>query len=164
MVGAAAKRAWNRLRLGGSDHATAGAQSGEQKSVLDADSLKAIEAAVVRAIAPPVEEVPAPAWLRRVVARWPAVAAALTRCKKAAGAVISARWPLALAGTALCLLLMAAISLSASVAQRQQDVFIARELSTPAGVAVLALAPRIRRSPPSQCLALATHSAAAALP
>ncbi len=129
------------------EEATKRLSAGNQAGVLalSPESLAAIEAAVTRAIAPPVEAVPPSrvvAWLRE---RWPMVAATLTRCQKWVARVIEARWPIALAGAALTLMLLAAISLSASVATRQQDVFLARELSTPAGVAALALA----RSNPS---------------
>jgi hypothetical protein len=92
---------------------------------------------------PPTSSTPAaaaPEWLSRVVARWPAVAAALARCWKWARTLWRAKWPISLAGAALALLLFAGIWVTAASVQRGRDVAISQSFSTSAGVAAMKLA------------------------
>ncbi len=99
--------------------------------ILAPESLAAIEALFVRTIEPPAEE--APAWLSRVVSRWPAVA-------KGAGAIVSAKWPIALMWALLVLVAVAAVSVVSAGVQRSRDSADLAVLATPAGAAAVQLA------------------------
>jgi hypothetical protein len=101
-------------------------------TTLAPESLAAIEAAVVRAIESPAEEAPAWPLVSRVLSvlreRWPA------------GAIVSAKWPIALMWAALGLTVILAVGLTSATVQRSRDSADLAVLATPAGVAAVQLA------------------------